>query len=152
MDPYESQYAMSACFGIGSYTFDVNPTLDFDPAGMRDDRYPVTDLKNHSWLGYKYFDFYREIKEGEQLYLVLALKECAVGTVNVYASDPKVCYSAPEQSRTFVGQAALEGTNDYREILVPVTSLSGKKAIYLEFCSETAGTVCELDTLRFVIA
>ena len=143
---------MSACFGIGSYTFDVNPTLDFDPDSTRDDLYAVTDLQDHSWLGYKYLDFYREIKEGERLYLVLALKDCAFGTVNVYASDPKECYSAPEQSRIRIGHAALAGTNDRREILVPVTPLTGRKAIYLEFCSETAGTVCELDTLRFVIA
>lgn len=151
LDPYESQYAMSACFGIGSYTFDVNPTQDFDPDRVRDDWYPVTDLQNHSWLGYKYFDFCREIKEGEQLYLVLALKDCAVGTINIYASDPKACYSAPEQPRTYIGHATLEGRNDDREIVVPVTSLRGRKAIYLEFCSEAAGTVCELNKLRFVI-
>lgn len=151
LNPYESQYAMSACFGIGRYTFDVNPSLDFNPDSARDNWYPVTNLQNRSWLGYKYFDFCREIKEGEQLYLVLSLKDCAVGTVNIYASDPKKCYSAPEQPRIYIGHAALEGTNDYREFVVPVTSLSGKKAIYLEFCSKAAGTVCELNELRFVI-
>lgn len=151
LNPYESQYAMSACFGIGSYTFDVNPARDFNPDSARDDWYPVTNLQNHSWLGYKYFNFHRKMKEGEKLHLVLALKDCAVGTVNIYASEPKECYSAPEQPRICIGHAMLEGTNDYREIIVPVDSLRGRKAIYLEFCSEAAGTVCELNKLRFII-
>ena len=149
LNPYERQYAVSACFGLGSYTFDVNPTLDFDPASVREDRYLVTNLKNHSWLGYKYFNFGEGIKEGEKLCLTLLLRDCAAGTINVYAAEPKESYFASEQPRTLIGTAALDGTNAFREIAVPVIALTGRKAIYLEFCSDAEGTVCEMDKLWF---
>lgn len=151
LNPYESQYAISACFGLGSYTFDVNPTHDFDPNNVREDRYPVTNLQNHSWLGYKYFDFHEGMKEEEQLFLTLSLKDCAAGTINIYAAKPKENYFAPEQPRSLIGTAVLEGTNACRDITVPVSALSGKKAIYLEFCSDVQGTVCELDKLQFTV-
>ncbi len=151
LNPYESQYAISACFGLGSYTFDVNNAQDFDPDSVREDRYPVTNLKNHSWLGYKYFHFHQEIDEGEQLYLTLSLKDLAVGTINIYAADPKESYFAPEHPRTRIGAASLDGTNVYHEILVPVSAISGRKAIYLEFCSDEEGNVCELNKLRFTV-
>jgi len=150
--PYEKQYAVSACFGLGSYTFDVNPALDFNPDSVREDRYLVTNLKNHSWLGYKYFDFSDGVKKGEQLYLNLSLKDCAVGGINIYAAEPKESYSSPEQPRTLIGTAVLDGTDTCREIAVPVSSLSGRKAVYLEFCSDSDGTVCELDKLWFTAA
>ena len=151
LNPYETQYAISACFGLGSYTFDVNPVQDFDPATAREDRYPVTNLQNRSWLGYKYFNFYEEIKSGEQLLLTLCLKDCAAATVNVYAAEPKESYFDPEQPRILIGTAVLDGTNVWREITTPVSALRGRKAIYLEFCTDAEGPVCELDKLRFTV-
>ena len=150
LNPYESQYATSACFGLGSYIFDVNPAQDFAPDSVREDRYPVTDLRNHSWLGYKYFDFGEGIREGEQLYLTLFLRDCAAAAINIYAAEPKESYCALEQPRTRIGTAALDGTNAWREVAVPVSSLGGRQAIYLEFCSDAEGAVCELDKLRFI--
>ena len=150
LDPYESLYAISACFGLGSYTFDINPAQDFDPNSKREDLYPVTNLKNHSWLGYKYFNFNDGVKDG-QLYLALSIKDFAAGTINIYAAEPKESYFAPEQPRIRIGTAVLSGENDWREIVVPVSSLSGRKAIYLEFCSDTEDTVCMLDRFKFVI-
>ena len=151
LNPYETHYAISACFGLGSYTFDINPAQDFDPESVREDRYPVKNLKNHSWLGYKYFNFDEEIIEGGKLYLPLTLKDTAAGSINIYAAEPKASYSAPEQLRLCVGTAGLDGTDSWHEISVPVNSLTGKKAIYLEFCSDSEGNVCELDRLRFDI-
>lgn len=147
--PYEKQYAVSACFGLGSYFFDVNPALDFDPDSVREDRYFVTNLKNRSWLGYKYFDFSDGVKEGVQMYLNLSLKDCAAGRINIYAAEPKDSYSSPEQPRTLIGTALLDGVDAFREIAAPVTSLSGRKAIYLEFLSDSQETVCELDKFWF---
>ncbi len=149
--PYEKQYAVSACFGLGSYAFDVNPALDFDPDSAREDRYLVTNLKNRSWLGYKYFDFSDGVKEGVQLYLNLSLKDCAAGRINIYAAEPKDSYSSPEQPRTLIGTALLDGTDAFREIAAPVTSLSGRKAVYLEFLSDSKETVCELDKFWFTL-
>ena len=151
LDPYASQYAISACFGLGSYTFDVNPAQDFDPNTVREDRYPVTDLRNRSWLGYKYFRFDEQMKEGEQLLLTLLLKDHAAAAINIYAADPKGSWFAPEQPRTRIGTAVLDGSNVWHEVTVPVSALSGRKAIYLEFCSDAEGTVCELDKFRFAV-
>ncbi len=151
LNPYESQYAISACFGLGSYTFDVNPAQDFNPDSLREDRYPVTNLQNQSWLGYKYFHFHEGIKEGQRLYLTLFLKDCAAGTIHIYAAEPKESCFSPEMPRTRIGTAVLDGTNVFREIVVPVSALRGRKAIYLEFCSDAEGTVCELDKLRFTV-
>ena len=151
LNPYESQYAMSACFGLGSYTFDVNPSQDFDPHSLREDRYPVTNLQNRSWLGYKYFHFHEGIKEGEQLYLILSLKDLAAGTIHIYAAEPKESYFAPEQPRTPIGTAALNGASIWHDIAVPIIPLHGRKAIYLEFCSDAKGSVFELDKLRFIV-
>ena len=151
LNPYESHYAIRACFGLGRYTFDVNPARDFDPNSVREDRCPVTNLQNRSWLGYKYFRFDEQIKEGEQLLLALCLKDHAAATINIYAAEPKGSYFAPEQPRTLIGTAVLDATNAWREITVPVSALSGQKAIYLEFCSDAEGAVCELDKFRFVV-
>ena len=149
LDPYKIQYAASACFGLGSYTFDVNPTQDFDPHTVREDRYPVTNLQNRSWLGYKYFNFGEGISAGEQLRLHLSLKDLSACTINIYAAEPKESYSAPEQPRTLIGTATLEGTNVCHEISVPVSAQRGRKAIYLEFLSDAEGPVCQLDKLLF---
>ncbi len=149
LNPWESQYAISACFGLGSYTFDVNPARDFSPESEREDGYFVTNLKNRSWLGYKYFDFHEGIAEGQQLVLALSLIDHAPGTINVYAAEPKESFSSPEQPRTLIGKATLEGTNICRETVIPVSALSGKKAIYLEFLSDAEGEFCALNKLCF---
>ena len=109
----------------------------------------MIDLKNRSWLGYKYFDFSDGVKEGMQLYLNLSLKDCASGKINVYASEPKDSYSSPEQPKTLIGTALLDGTGAFREIVAPVTPLSGRKAVYLEFLSDSKENVCELDKFWF---
>ena len=152
LDPYESQYAASACWGLGSYTFDINANLNFDPDAEREDWYPVTNLKNQSWLGYKYFNFGEGISENESMNLILSLKEYASGTVKVYAADAKEKYSDPEKPRTLIGSMALSGTNaEEHEITIPVKALSGTKAIYLEFLSENTSTICALNKLRFSV-
>ena len=151
LNPYENQYAISACFGLGSYTFDVNGAKDFDPASVREDWYPVTNLKNHSWLGYKYFNFDQGSNKEEQLYLMLTLQDFEACTVNIYAAEPKESYFAPEKPRILIGTTLLEGKNVLREVPVPVSTICGRKAIYLELCSDVEGIVCELGKLRFAV-
>ena len=73
--------------------------------------------------------------------------ECSV---KVYAAEARKSVTESEQPRILIGEARLEGANIRREVLIPVKSLSGMKALYLEFRSDTAGDVCELNKLRFV--
>lgn len=150
LNPFDSQYAMCACWGLGSYVFHVNPAQNFDPASQREDWYPVIHLKNRSWLGYKYFNFKEGISAEEQLYMAFQLKDIAEGTINIYAADPRESHASPEQPRALIGTAVLEGTNACRELVVPVDNLCGRKAIYLEFCSAAEGNICELNKLRFI--
>ena len=85
------------------------------------------------------------------MFLTLLLKDYAAATINIYAAEPKESWYAPEQPRTHIGSAVLNGTAAWHEVTIPVSALSGRKAIYLEFCSDAEGAVCELDKLRFTI-
>lgn len=83
--------------------------------------------------------------------LLLTLTDCAPGTVRVWASEPKQCFTDPEQPRTLIGEGMLKGTGTTCVLSIPVTSLRGKKAIYFEFISDAEGPVCEAESFRFTV-
>jgi hypothetical protein len=163
LDPYQEQYASYACYmlppsGASAIQFfsQVNSAdSNFDPETERADWYPAMNIQNHSWLGYKYFDFGDGVADGQEAYLTLELAENAAGTVNVYASDPKASFSDPEQPKALIGSVALPGTKRAAHkvtAIVDKAALAGRKGIYLEFLSDAAGEICQLNKLQFSLA
>jgi hypothetical protein len=181
LDPFKEQYASYACYVLPAtgttaprfFSQNNNSSINFDPNAERDDWYPVQNLRNRSWLGYKYFNFGEgvETDENNKLKLVLTLKECLAGTVNIYASNPKETFSDPEQPKTLIGTIELKGNYESgtdgsgSEIQIPTISairtvegyvdasgLAGKKGIYLEFLSDEGATseVCQVNRLQFI--
>jgi hypothetical protein len=167
LDPYVKQNAAIACYSHANLPPDTDRTdtnspwfdthsynvFDWSPVGYEQEKQwnPVVNIKNQSWVGWKYFDFGSGAGSG-QLKLVLTLKERLAGTVNVYASDPKTAYGDPEKTKTKIGTLALNGGNlDTHTVEIPVDNLTGKKGIYLEFLSEVNNfEICQLNNLQFV--
>ncbi len=163
LDPYQNLYAASFCYALpttgGSWwrpagpAINTNDALNFDPASKRDNWYGVTNLTNHTWLGYKYYNFGDGVLEGETLKLALTLKELAAGTVNVYAAPAKTAFTDPEQTKTLIGTITLDGTNGEAHTvsgeITNVEPLHGKVGIYLEFLSDGSSSVAELNMLVF---
>jgi len=163
LNPFQEQYAGYACYmlpvgrNIGPQFFSQNndSDLDFNPNAKRDDWYPVMNIQNRSWVGYKYFDFGSGVEKGQRLKLVLTLTENLAGTVNVYANNAKEKYSDPEQPKTLIGTIELHGSNsDVHTVegYVDASELKGKKGIYLEFLSEVIDQeICQINKLQFVV-
>jgi hypothetical protein len=160
LDPFKEQYAGYACYilpasGNASPQFfsqNNDANINFDPNAVRDDWYPVMNIRNHSWLGYKYFNFGDGAADGEQIKLVMTLTERAAGTVNIYAGDPKTKFSDPEQPKTLIGTMELDGADREAhkvEAVVDKDKLVGKKGIYLEFLSSQSGEICQINKLQF---
>jgi hypothetical protein len=160
LDPYEEHFAGIACYilpasGTSAPTFFSQTetsleTYNFDPEAVRDDWYPIGNIRNQSWVGYKYFNFGTGVGSGT-LKLVLTLKESLPGTINIYANDPKEKYGDPGQPKIPIGTIVLEGTNsEVHTVEGVVQNLTGKKGIYLEFLSGETGEICQLNNLQFV--
>lgn len=160
LDPFKEQYAGYACYilpasGTASPQFfsqNNDANINFDPNAVRNDWYPVMNLRNQSWLGYKYFNFGEGFDAGEKIKLVLTLTERSAGTVNIYASDPKAKFLDPEQPKTLIGTVALSGSNSdvhTVEAVIDSDKLVGRKGIYLEFLSSQTGEICQVNKLQF---
>lgn len=165
MDPYAWHYAQSACYatpqtrtnGILNAPWMVsNPEGNFDPDADHGDWFPVANIKNKVWLGYKYFNFADGAADGLSLSLELIQERPA--TVNVYAADAKAHASDAEPERTLIGTAELTGDNpDVHQIAIALdaAALTGKKAIFLEFLSDAVDEdgntveVCQINRLCF---
>ncbi|MDR0570862.1 MAG: family 43 glycosylhydrolase [Clostridiales Family XIII bacterium] len=160
LDPFKEQYAGYACYilpasGAASPQFfsqNNDASLNFDPNAPRNDWYPVMNIRNRSWLGYKYFNFGAGVAGAGQIKLVLTLLEKAAGTVNIYVGDPKTKFSDPEQPKTLIGTMELNGAGSAAHTVAAIVDkekLVGKKGIYLEFLSERSGEICQINKLQF---
>ncbi|MDR1790132.1 MAG: FIVAR domain-containing protein, partial [Propionibacteriaceae bacterium] len=162
LDPFEAQNAGYASYILPTtgqmpqfFTQFVDATQNFDPAAERDGWYPVKNLRNHSWLGYKYFNFGTGIDPAKQVKLVLSLVETAgiTGTINIYTSNAKTKQADPEQPKTKIGEIALTGEDTAVHTVegyVQTSLLTGKQGIYLEFISADSGELAQVNTLQFV--
>ena len=162
LDPYKRLYGGSMCYAIpnagGSWrnpagpVVITNPDRDFDPKAERDNWYGVGNIKNRTWIGYKYYNFGAGV-DG-RLKLQLTLKEMGAATVNVYASDARKSVDEPEKEKVLVGKISLTGENaEPHAVCGDITEtgvLAGKKAIYLEFLAEGDEPVCEINELVFI--
>ena len=159
LNPYKEQNAGIACYiypasGTTAPNFYSQPgTYNFSPAATRDDWFPIQNIRNQSWVGYKYFNF-GEGAGDKELKLVLTLNTVSnrSGTINVYANDPKQKYADPERPKTLIGtiNMAANNTRHTLECVVDKSALTGKKGIYLEFRSTTAAVeLCQLGKIRF---
>jgi hypothetical protein len=177
LNPYAEQYAGYAAYifpavnqgppgvqtGPRFFSQNNDATINFDPDATRDDWYPVQNLTNQSWLGYKYFNFPNVIPASEyvKLKLVLTLEESLPGSVKVYSANAKTKFSDPEQPKTLIGTIDLAGGTPAAEApgaaahqvqgYVDTATLVGKKGIYLEFLSEESGEIAQLNKLQFVV-
>jgi hypothetical protein len=169
LDPYEKQNAGITCYmhanlaagtqrtddnspWINTHTYNI---FDYSDSGYKTEKQwtPIVNIRNQSWVGWKYFDFGSGAASGEQLKMVLTLKEKWKMTVNVYASDPKSSFTDAEKPKTKIGSIDLPGRNmETHTVEIPLdTNLTGKKGIYLEFLSEVNNfEICQLNNLQFV--
>ncbi|MCL2009660.1 MAG: hypothetical protein FWG71_03830 [Synergistaceae bacterium] len=157
LDPFQEQYAGYACYTLPP-SGDTAPrffsqdddSLNFDPKAARDDWYPVLNIRNRSWLGYKYFNFGNGAGVKE-MKLFLTLTNNAPGVVNIYAGNPKTKFSDPEQPKTLIGTMELKGgSSEVHTVEADVTVVTGMKGIYLEFLSESDEEICQVNKLQFV--
>ena len=166
MDPYAWHYAQSACYatpqtkvnGVPNAPWMVSYDGSFDPDAEHGDWFPVANIKNKAWLGYKYFNFADGAADG--IALTLEMIEEQPATINVYAADAKAHASDAEPERTLIGTLELTGENaDVHEVSIPVdaATLTGKKAIFLEFRSDavdeegSAVEVCQINRICFTV-
>ncbi|MDR0424734.1 MAG: family 43 glycosylhydrolase [Clostridiales Family XIII bacterium] len=162
LNPFKEQYAGYACYVLPAsgnaapqfFSQNNDSSINFDPNATRDDWYPVMNIRNQSWVGYKYFDFGDGIGAGQQMKFQLTLKESLAGTVNIYAADPKAKFTDPEQPKTLIGTIALSGGDSSVHMVegaINAAGLTGKKGIYLEFLSSVSGReICQINKLQFV--
>ena len=164
LDPFRRLYAASLSYALPVSDSDwmnvtgpvitSNDDNDFDPEAERDNWYGVGNLKNHTWIGYKYYNFDDGVDDCDELKLQLTLKEFAPADINIYAADAKISYSDPEQPKTLIGKIVLDGRNsDIHTVTGEITNktvLKGKKAIYLEFLTESDGSAAEVNELLFI--
>lgn len=163
LDPFSEQFAGYASYVLPAsgdnaprfFSQENDSTIDFDPNAERDDWYPVLNITNRSWLGYKYFNFGDGVRADEsgQVRLQLTLRENLPGTVRIHSSDAKETFEDPEQPKTLIGTIELDGGDgEIRTVEgdVDATTLVGKKGIYLEFLSEETGEIAQLNALQFV--
>jgi len=111
----------------------------------------LVNLRNRSWVGWKYFNFGSD--KTRKLKLVLTIKDNTIpATVNVYQSDPKKSFYDTEKPKTKIGAYELTGDNpNLQTITIPVQNMTGKKGIYLEFLSDTVDKeICKLNNLEFI--
>ena len=164
LDPYKRLYAASACYALpvsdGDWMNVTGPVItsndenDFDVESVRDNWYGVGNLKNRTWLGYKYYNFENGIPAEDTLKLRLTLKEFAPGSVHIYAADARKSPADPEQPKTRIGTIPLSGENSgIHTVEGEITGrgvLAGKKAVYLEFLTEEEGSMAEINELVFI--
>jgi hypothetical protein len=162
LDPFKAQYAGDACYTLPEsgpqFVTQNNRTGDdprnFDPNATRDDWYPVQNIQDRTWLGYKYFNFGSGVGAGEKLKLSLTLTESLAGRVKIYSNDPKVNFGDTAKEKTLIGTINLDGVNsDIHTVegYVDETNLIGKKGIYLEFRSYDSGEICQINKLQFKV-
>lgn len=135
---------------IDTHTYDP---WDYSADGYEDEKQwnPVVNLRNRSWVGWKYFNFGSD--KTRKLKLVLTIKDNTIpATVNVYQSDPKKSFYDTEKPKTKIGAYELTGDNpNLQTITIPVQNMTGKKGIYLEFLSDTVDKeICKLNNLEFI--
>ena len=166
LDPFRRLYAASLSFALPislEFSFFMKPTgpvitsndaLDFRPDTPRENWYGVGNLKNHTWIGYKYYNFGGGVDPEKSLRLQLLLKEFSPGKVNIYTSDAKNRYADPEQPRDLIGSIELSGNDPAPHIVSGEIKrrdlLKGMKAIYLEFLTDSEESAAEVNELVFV--
>ena len=162
LDPYRPLLAACMCYALptgGSWRAPEGPVFafnlgdDVDPAAERDNWYGVRNIRNHTWIGYKYYNFGSGVN-ADRLSLQLTLKEFAAGSVNIYAADARKSVKDPEQKKTLIGKIELTGENAEAHTVTgeifAKDILVGKKAIYMEFITESEETVAEINELVFI--
>ena len=165
MDPFIPHYAQSACYTTphtmtnwvsNAAQMVSNPDGNFDPDADHGDWFPVVNLKNKGWLGYKYFNFGEAA--AENIKLNLELTESAPAMVNIYSAEPKVHAQDAEPERSLIGTLELSGDIvDVHtvEASVDAAALIGRKAIFLEFLSDAVDgdgypvEVCQINRILF---
>ena len=164
LDPWKRLYAASLCYALpvsdGDWMNVIGPVItsnddnNFDPEAERDNWYGVGNLKNHTWIGYKYFDFGEDVSEKEIVKLQLTLKEFGPGTVRIYTADARMSVNDPEQPKTLIGRIDLKGEDagihTAEGEITNKAVLKGKKAVYLEFLTEEEGSIAEVNELLFI--
>lgn len=160
LDPFRRLAAASLCYALPAEkdwrkpagpVITSNDARNFDPAAPRDGWYAVSNIKNHTWLGYKYYNF----KDGVSapVKLQLTLREFAPATVNIYAADARCSANDPEKAKLLIGRIELTGADpESHTVSGEITrcdALKGKKAIYLEFVADGEENVAELNELVF---
>ena len=167
--PFCDYYAAIACYEIGGTAssgqwmtqsslypvFNCTSDGNYSSSGSHGEWYPVQDLRHHCWLGYKYFNFESGISDDHSVEISLSIKEYAAGKINIYSSDAREYEDGKELSKTLIGTISLSGTDKTEHIVNAVLSpetLTGKKAIYLEFISNqnsSSSKLCDLNKIGF---
>lgn len=167
LDPYQTYFAAIACYEIGGRyakgkrggrtiyahypVFNCTTDGNYDAHGEHKGWYPIEDIRDRTWIGYKYFNFGEGIPEGKELKLILSLKQYQPCRLNVYAGDAKTCFNDAEKPKRLIGNCVFDEINNAEhevEMTLEAGSLRGKKGIYLEFLSEGAEADSELVKLN----
>ncbi len=153
LDPFEPHYASIACCAYSNVSkpgFESNEELNFDPDADHGTWFPIRDIKNQTWIGYKYFNFG---EEAGPVTLELTLKETAPATVNVYCAEPRKDMDEPAPEKTRIGTVHLDAADDsVHTVSIPLDDISGRKAIFLEFLKDEPNKkeICQINLLQFV--
>jgi hypothetical protein len=86
----------------------------------------VTNTTNGSVVGYKYFDFGQEAREGARI--ILSILAESNGYVEVFADDPK--------SGELIEKVQVKMTAEHIDFAAPLKAIIGVHAIYFVFHSE----------------